>query len=170
MLEEILSPADCARCEFCCSFRRQSRHLTPYFAKESIEEIRRLYPGARFVTRENGGVTIDLEGQYHTQEDTEEALCYFNHKGCVLPEELKPFDCSLWPFRLMKKGEDLVLALVPSCPWIKTEDTAKLKEVAAAMAKEAYFYAKTHPEIIIEYRDDYAVVARVAGDGSCEEP
>ncbi len=158
MLEEILSAKDCAKCEFCCSFRRQSLDLTPYFAAETLDEIRRLYPEAKFRTRPDGAMTIDLYDKYTTENSEEEALCPFNHTGCILPAHLKPFDCKLWPFRLMKVENGLSLALVPTCPWIRKDDESKLKEVAEAVAKEAVEYAKTHPEIIIEYRADYQVV------------
>ena len=161
MMEEILTPADCAGCEFCCSFRRQSLSLTPYFAKEAIDEIRGLYPELHFKTLSNGAVTIDLDDKYLTDDSEEEALCPFHRTGCILPEHLNPFDCKLWPVRLMKTGNGLVLALVPSCPWIRKDDEAKLKEVAEAGAKEAVEYAKEHPEIVIEYRPDYQVIITI---------
>ena len=117
-----------------------------------------MYPEAKFKTLQKGAVTIDLDDKYLTDNNEEEALCYFNRKGCILPAHLKPFDCKLWPFRLMKNGDSLSLALVPSCPWIKKDDTLKLKEVADSVLKEAKEDAKTHPEIIIEYREDYQII------------
>ena len=158
MLEDILSPKDCAKCGFCCSFRRQSLNLTPCFDAESIDEICALYPEARFKTLPNGAVTIDLDDKYQTDDSCEEALCHFNRTGCILPSHLKPFDCKLWPFRLMRGDDGLLLALVPTCPGIKKDDQAKLSKVAENVAKEAVEYARNHPEIIIEYRDDYQVI------------
>ncbi len=161
MLREVLTAKDCAECGFCCSFRRQSLSLTPYFAKETIDEICRLYPDARFKTRPNGAVTIDIDDKYQTDDSNEEALCPFNRKGCILPEHLKPFDCNLWPFRLMKGKDCLLLALVPTCPQIKKDDRAAFEKTAAAVAKAAAEYSKDHPEIIIDYREDYEVVVRL---------
>ncbi len=158
LLKDVLSPADCAGCGFCCSFRRQSLNLTPYFAKEAVEEICRLYPEAQFKTLPNGAVTIDIDDEYHTDDSEEEALCPFNRQGCILPGHLKPFDCELWPFRLMKGESSLVLALVPSCPRIGKNDMSKLREVAATVYEKALEYAKTHPEIVIEPREDYQVI------------
>lgn len=158
MLKDVLSPGDCAKCGFCCSFRRQSLHLTPLFAGETVDEIRRLHPEARFKTLPNGAVTIDIDDQYRTDDSAEEAPCPFNKKGCILPGHLKPFDCKLWPFRLMRRGDGLALALVPTCPWIEKGDTAKFKATASSVAKEAMDYAKGHPEIVIEYRAVYQVV------------
>ena len=129
MLKNVLSREDCAKCRFCCSFRRQSLGLTPCFAKETVAEIRRLFPDARFKTLPNGATTIDIDDKYLTDDSQEEALCPFNRKGCILPAHLKPFDCELWPFRLMKRGDELTLALVPTCPWIE-KDATKLKAAA----------------------------------------
>lgn len=157
MLKDVLSPEDCAKCGFCCSFRRQSLDLTPLFAKETVGEISRLYPEARFRTLPNGAGTIDIGDQYRTDDSEEEALCPFNRKGCILPKHLKPFDCELWPFRLMKSGDGFVLALVPTCPWID-KDSPKFKSTASAVFQKAVAYAKPHPEIAIEYRADYQIV------------
>jgi len=162
MLETVLSPSDCAKCEFCCSFRKQSLNLTPKFAAESVEEICKLYPEAKFKTLPNGAVTIDLDDKFISDDSSEEALCYFNREGCKLPLHLKPFDCVLWPFRLMREGDSLCLALVPSCPWIDKSDMTKLRKVAAELSKEALKYAATHPEIIIDYREDYEIIIRLS--------
>ena len=166
MLKEVLSREDCAKCGFCCSFRRQSLGLTPCFAKETVEEISRLYPEARFRTLPNGAVTVDLSDKYRTDDSEEEALCPFNQKGCILPAHLKPFDCELWPFRLMRGGECLLLALVPTCPYIKKDDMSKLREAALSAAEAAVKYAETHPEIVIEYREDYEVIVRIPDNSS----
>ena len=158
MLGELLSPSDCATCGYCCSFRKKSLNLTPHFAKETIDEITRLFPEARFKSLPDGIVTIDLDDMYQTDDEDEEVLCPFNKTGCILPDHLKPFDCKLWPFRLMKNGADLSLALVPSCSYIKIDDRQKLKTVAQKVAKEAVGYAKDHPEIIIDFREDYQII------------
>lgn len=154
--ESILSAEDCAKCEFCCSFRRQSLVFTPFFEKEKVDEIHTLFPEVRFKTRENGKLTIDIDHMYRTDDSEEEALCPFNKVGCILPEHLKPFDCKLWPFRIMRKrdGNGLVLALAPTCPRIR-KDSPEFRKVAESAAKEAAEYAKVHPEIIIEYSDEF---------------
>ena len=157
MLKDVLSPEECAKCGFCCSFRRQSLNLTPYFAKETVAEIRGLHPEARFRTLPNSATTIDIGDRYRTDDSEEEAPCPFNRKGCVLPPHLKPFDCKLWPFRLMKRGDGLVLALVPTCPRIDRE-SPRFKATAEAVFRKAAEYAKDHPEIAIEYREDYRIV------------
>jgi hypothetical protein len=62
----------------------------------------------------------------------------------------------------MKSKAGLVLALVPTCPWIEKKDLSKLRATALTVAKKAMEYAGTHPEIIIEYRADYQVIVPVS--------
>ena len=108
----------------------------------------------------NGAVTIDIDDKYRTNGSSEEALCPFNRQGCILPEHLKPFECKLWPLRLSRKGTCLVLALVPTCPYIE-KDLSKLRAAALAIAKDVTEYAKTHPEVVREYSADCQVIADV---------
>lgn len=104
MLSKILKKSDCAACRFCCSFRRQSLWETPVFDAESVEKLRKLYPHAKFRNEGTESFTFDISDQYKSSRSEEEAPCPFldAEKGCVLPPELKPFDCSIWPFRAVR--------------------------------------------------------------------
>ncbi len=104
MLSKILKKSDCAACRFCCSFRRQSLWETPVFDAETVEKLRKLYPHAKFRNEGSVSFTFDISDQYKTSLSDEEAPCPFldTEKGCVLPPELKPFDCTIWPFRAVR--------------------------------------------------------------------
>ena len=104
MLSKILKKSDCAACRFCCSFRRQSLWETPIFDAESVEKLRKLYPHAKFRNEGTESFTFDISDQYKSSRNEEEAPCPFldAEKGCILPPELKPFDCSIWPFRAVR--------------------------------------------------------------------
>ena len=119
MLSKILKKSDCAACRFCCSFRRQSLWETPVFDAESVEKLRKLYPHAKFRNEGTESFTFDISDQYKTSRSEEEAPCPFldAEKGCVLPPELKPFDCSIWPFRAVRLSgvADAGLAASANC-------------------------------------------------------
>ena len=104
MLSKILKKSDCAACKFCCSFRRQSLWETPVFDAESVEKLRKLYPHAKFRNEGTESFTFDISDQYKSSRNEEEAPCPFldAEKGCVLSPELKPLDCSIWPFRAVR--------------------------------------------------------------------
>lgn len=116
MLSSILKKSDCAECRFCCSFRRQSLWETPIFDQATVEKLRVLYPTAKFRPVGNAAsvtsagtsassFTFDISDQYKTNDPEEEAPCPFldSTRGCILPPELKPFDCSIWPFRAVRR-------------------------------------------------------------------
>ena len=104
MLSKILKKSDCAACKFCCSFRRQSLWETPIFDAETVEKLRKLYPHANFRNEGTESFTFDISDQYKSSRNEEEAPCPFldAEKGCVLPPEQKPFDCTIWPFRAVR--------------------------------------------------------------------
>jgi Fe-S-cluster containining protein len=158
MLSKILSKFSCAACKFCCSFRRQSLWETPLFPPEVAEKLSN--PNEYGVVGEFRDGQIILGG-YRTDDPEEAVPCTFldPHKGCILKPEDKPFDCSIWPLRIMDKDGELVIALTPTCPSIgATPDKALMDLVQGGLGEQIFEYAKTHPYIVKEYREGFPVV------------
>jgi hypothetical protein len=158
MLSKILSRKTCAACKFCCSFRRQSLWETPLFPPEVVEKLSK--PNEYGVVGEFHDGQIVLGG-YRTDDPEEEVACSFldPHKGCILKAEDKPFDCSIWPLRVMDKGGELVIALTPTCPSIgAVPNQALIDLVKNGLGEQIFEYAKAHPYIIKEYREGFPVV------------
>ena len=158
MLSRVLSKSSCAACKFCCSFRRQSLWETPLFPPEVVEKLSK--PNEYGVVGEfrNGQIVL---GGYRTDDPEEEVPCTFldPHKGCILKAEDKPFDCSIWPLRVMDKGGELVIALTPTCPTIGATPRPNLIElVKNGLGAKIFEYAKTHPYIIKEYREGFPII------------
>ena len=102
-----------------------------------------------------------LENNYRTANPEEEVPCTFldPQKGCILKGEDKPFDCSIWPLRIMNKDGELVIALTPTCPSIgATPDKALVDLVQNGLGERILEYAKTHPYIVKEYREGFPIV------------
>ena len=158
MLSRVLSKQSCAACKFCCSFRRQSLWETPLFPPEVVEKLSKLNEYGVVGEFRNGQIVL---GGYRTDDPEEEVPCTFldPHKGCILKAEDKPFDCSIWPLRVMDKGGELVIALTPTCPAIgATPDKALVDLVKNGLGEQIFEYAKTHPYIVKEYRESFPVV------------
>ena len=85
------------------------------------------------------------------------SVCPFldSSKGCTLPPELKPFDCSIWPFRAVRKNtEELALALTPTCPAINKVPREKIIAlVKSGLGEKILAYAKENPDIVKEASD-----------------
>lgn len=167
MLTSVLSKNTCASCKFCCSFRRQSLWETPLFPPEVAEKLSK--PNEYGVVGEFAQASRDvqdarrlvLEDKYRTAAPEEEVPCTFldPQKGCILKGEDKPFDCSIWPLRIMDKGGKLVIALTPTCPAIGAVPSQALIDlVKNGLGVQIFEYAKAHPYIIKEYREGFPVV------------
>lgn len=106
-----------------------------------------------------------LENNYRTA-DPEEVPCTFldPHRGCILKPEDKPFDCSIWPLRIMNKDGELVIALTPTCPSIGAVPSQVLTElVKSGLGEKILEYAKKaslHHKGISGRFPDYLSLAR----------
>ena len=170
MLSSILSKNSCAACKFCCSFRRQSLWETPLFPPEVAEKLSReneygvvgeFAQAGRDGQNVQDACRLVLENNYRTDDPEEEVPCTFldPQKGCILNGEDKPFDCSIWPLRIMDKGGKLVIALTPTCPSIGAVPNQALVDlVKNGLGEQIFEYAKTHPYIVKEYREGFPVV------------
>ena len=168
MLSRVLSKSSCAACKFCCSFRRQSLWETPLFPPEVVKKLS--MPNEYDVVGEFAAVETSqgpcagrlvLENNYRTDDPEEEVPCTFldPHKGCILKVEDKPFDCSIWPLRVMDKDGELVIALTPTCPTIGAVPPPELIElVKNGLGAKIFEYAKTHPYIVKEYREGFPII------------
>ena len=174
MLSAILKKEACAKCRFCCAFRRKSLWETPIFTKENYEAIAAdptlsadmLLPVKESDDSSEHAETgnyyrYDLSGSYITENPEEEAPCpYLGEKGCILSDEEKPWDCKIWPLRVMKKEEDLVIALTPTCPEINALAFSEVEKfVNTGLRENLFAYAKAHPYLIKEYREGFPIPA-----------
>ncbi len=159
MLSEVLSKSTCAQCKFCCSFRRQSLWETPLFDDETIQKLsdeNEYNVTGCFKNRQT-----QLDHLYKTADPEEEVPCTFldPQKGCILKGEDKPFDCSIWPLRIMRKDGRLVIALTPTCPAIGAAPNEKMTAlVKDGLGQKIYDYALSHPYIVKDYRDGFPVI------------
>lgn len=162
MLSRILSKEQCANCRFCCSFVRSSTWETPIFTKDHIQKLIHDYKRIP-IKPVKQGFTFDLSSAYKTESAREEAACPFLNPqtGCILAEEDKPFDCKIWPLRIMLKGKEYVIALTPTCPSINEIPLSNLKRfVAEGIGDKIYEQAKLMPSIIKDYKEGFPVLMR----------
>lgn len=155
MLKEILSPKTCAKCRLCCSFDRDDSWENPVISEKTAEIVKEqckkgeLLPygekSYRFALSFNG------EGLAYCPALTE--------KGCSLDDNAKPFDCKIWPYRVMRKGDKLVIVLSPVCESMTAMDFSKTKAFGEKIAKEIFMQAEENPDIIKEYIEGYPIVA-----------
>lgn len=121
MLEELISRDDCANCKICCKFEEDELIDAPVFNNKQVEYIKKnIDSNIKF--KENGGVyqieLISYKSKYKCP--------LLSAKGCLLPNEYRPFDCESWPFYVMKKDDKFLITKSTDCPIFNKLNNEKL--------------------------------------------
>lgn len=110
MLKKILDPKCCAKCRFCCVFDRYDAWETPVFTEEQRDRIRAFKPDTPFAVKDGGFILrvseFDENGLFTCPALTE--------TGCMLGDD-KPFDCRIWPYRIMYVGGRRAIVIASNC-------------------------------------------------------
>lgn len=161
MLSKILSKKTCAKCKFCCSFRKCSLWETPLFRKDAVEKLRKICNFEMLQINDESCGKYNLLDKYHTNNPEEEVPCPFlkDEVGCILSEEYKPFDCKIWPLRIMRKSGSVVIALTPTCPTINRLNIEIVRNLVNTELRTTILqYAEKHPMIIKNYKEGFIVL------------
>ena len=156
MLTEILSRSECAECRVCCVFDRSDVWEMPLITPKLAEKLKADYPEIKLKK-----LSENASCQVTDAEFDEESLCtcpLLTEKGCALGEN-KPFDCRIWPFRVMKKGDLLLLTLSPVCESVSSLSVAKVSEFVPEIAPKILEEVKRNPEMVKEYIEGYPIFA-----------
>lgn len=154
MLKKILSPESCAKCRLCCVFDRYDAWETPVFTEELCERIRAAKPDTPFVSKDGGFILrvteFDENGLFTCPALTE--------TGCMLGDE-KPFDCRIWPYRIMEVGGRRAIVIASNCEEMFSRPIAELVGfLRDGLADDIFSYADKHPEIVKPYYEGFPVL------------
>lgn len=154
MLTEILSRETCAGCKVCCFFDKTDYWEMPLFTPDLSDRIGKEYPEIRLEKRNDKEKCMIIHPEFD-----KDGLCrcpLLTERGCALGTE-KPFDCRIWPFRVMRKGNLLLLTLSPVCEAVSGLPAAKISEFAKKIAPVIFEEAEKYPEMVKNYIEDYPV-------------
>ena len=167
MLGSILSKETCAKCKFCCTFRRQSLWELPKVSEEFAGKHTEGFNGkpVKYAFDEKDGeryAVFDIAGGYVSGDPEEEVPCPFldPDKGCILPDEDKPFDCKIWPLRYMEMQDGNAKVVVSdACPGIRAAGRAKVLEtVNGGLGEKITDYFEDHPCFLNGYHEGYTEI------------
>ena len=158
MLKKILNPSSCAECRVCCGFDREDVWEIPIISKELAEYIKsEVNPDVRLDKYENGY-------KFHMDfcDGEELSMCpMLSDNGCILKDN-KPFDCRVWPMRVMRLSDNLVgITVSPVCETVSALPLSVLSDFLLGeegLADKMLDYAEKNPEIIKPYIDGYPIL------------
>ncbi len=155
MLRKILSPEQCAKCRICCGFVDSDKWEIPLLtgndercAAEALGAVREI-PGTKcsvYSMKFNGDEIIYCPAA--------------GENGCRLGDN-RPFDCRIWPFRVMDLNGTMVITLSPVCPEVKKLPLETLTEFVNSdgFTENLFSHAREYPETIKPYISGYPILA-----------
>lgn len=161
MLTQIFTPEKCATCKLCCNFERSSAWETPYLDDDTLTTLQRL--NVPLCAKPDGSMGVALQFHSHHPQETCNCPLLDPHKGCTLPREMRPFECRVWPLRMMydEKGK-ICLACYKHCPALSEPDKMNLliqyaHETLLPLMRQ---YAHTYPKSIRPFHPRYYIIWR----------
>ncbi|MBQ8825410.1 MAG: hypothetical protein IJZ64_09350 [Ruminococcus sp.] len=157
MIKKILSSETCAECRLCCGFDNTDLWELPVIPPETEEFILNQKPETKFVPC-GDEKTFD-SGHL---EDNELFYCpMLSENGCTMGIN-KPFDCKIWPFRMMKTQEgELCITVAEICNGLSDKSIEELKSfLEEGLADKIFEYAKEHPSHIKDLMPDYKIIIK----------
>lgn len=157
MLKKILSNSTCAQCQLCCVFDRYDIWETPLFTPEQKAHVLEIAPEAEFAKKGSGFV---LNCGAITNDQLFSCPALSDH-GCTLGSD-KPFDCQIWPFRIMNCDGELVIAVSSLCTAVyeQSHDFLKNYLTESGLAERIFSYGEKFPEAVHPLYDNYTILLR----------
>lgn len=161
MLTHIFSPTTCTQCRLCCNFCQRSAWETPFLEPELATQL--VQDGLPLTTRPHGAKSFTLP--FTTSDPEENCNCPLldTSTGCSLPRDKRPFECRVWPIRLMLDEQHrLCIACYKDCPALLHPDTwQKLVDYATGeLLPTLLDYAERFPESIRPLDAHYTIIWR----------
>lgn len=155
MLNGLLKKSTCGECQICCGFDCTDTWEMPVMTEKTKNKLESLKPDTEFIKHGNSYITkpCQLSGD-------EIFYCPALDKktGCTLGED-KPFDCKIWPFRIMDFNGSRVITVSSVCNEIYNRPLRELVQfLDGGLAETIDLYSAEHPEIIKEYDYSYPIL------------
>lgn len=155
MLSGLLSREECAKCRICCCFDSGDIWEAPIISEDNMTRITDLLPQTQFEQAGESSRVIKMNRE--PDEDLYYCDVLDRKKGCMLGDE-KPFDCRIWPLRVMSFEGKRVIALSPVCPVVKTRPLDKIAETAKRLAPVIFENANKNPDLVKPYETGYVIL------------
>lgn len=156
MLTKLLQRETCADCRLCCIFDRYDVWETPIISTELRERILKMLPDAEFVSK--GQESYIFRVRELDENDLFTCPLLDPAKGCRLGTD-KPFDCQIWPFRIMDVNGRRAITMAPICDAMTALPLRTLLDfLKQELAETIFAYAAAHPDVVQPYDDLYPIL------------
>lgn len=168
MLTRIFNSAVCARCRLCCNFRPASAWETPFLEEPLCRKLSAR--GIPLCTGENGFRSFALTFRTDSPEETANCPMLDPETGCTLPRAERPFECRVWPLRLMYSDKkELCIGCYTACPALRDTDTRERLTAYAVgeLLPDLLDYARRFPQSIRPGNSAYTIILTLPTSPAC---
>ncbi|MDR0991671.1 MAG: hypothetical protein LBL87_02080 [Ruminococcus sp.] len=151
----LLTADDCAKCKLCCWFSNYEIWETPAIDDTLRDEIKKQYPETGFISKDGYSLFVLVP-----KKDKPE---YFDCPmltdcGCKLGDQ-KPFECAVWPFRIMNMDGRYIISVSALCkPMMKNSLEAMLRTLEGGLEERMKNFTRENPSMIKNYSDGYPII------------
>lgn len=114
-IKKLLDFKDCKKCRQCCEFKKGDDAWAPVFSKQEVEAATKEFKKIKSAWKKYKRSASSYQPRLvKSKKIRNYYVCPFlNEKrhSCFI-EKIKPFDCRIWPFVLMKNKKNDTLNLV----------------------------------------------------------
>ncbi len=122
--------------------------------------IRLKASGIALKQRKEGGKSFEIDfSRCKPAEPSVDCPLLNRECGCELEREQRPFECRIWPLRVMNYGEQVKIAYYRNCPAIKNVPRETLEDfLNDGLRERIKKYLAVHPETLREARESYEAI------------
>jgi len=158
---QFVPEKECLSCDGCCRYSQKQTVWAPLFLFNEIVELttKNIVPCSLF-THANARCgeaarvnLIEADGQFICP-------CFDQGANKCKIYAYRPFDCSLYPFLLARKGGQAYLAVDENCPYIKKTSVASAASAAKDMSEHIQYLVEffASEDVIKAVKDDPRIV------------
>ncbi len=140
----------------------------PKVSEEKGKNIRKFLKDPTAVLRTPEGFRLkSVERSDRKDPDSEEYRCIAlrEDKGCILPTELRPVECRMWPVRVMDDNGRIYIAIAPSCHAVDTKfKMAVVKLINESLKDEIIELIKAGKHIVRKFEPSYDRILEITKD------
>ena len=159
MLKNILSNETCAKCRLCCIFDKYDVWETPVITKELYNRLSAERPDLKMVSKGgNDGYVFNMEDCWDEADELYRCPALDPKTGCTLGDS-KPFDCRIWPYRVMDLNGTRVISIASVCPDLyKKPLNLLVEELDNGLGDIIFAEAAKNPAIVKPYQQGYPIL------------
>ena len=156
-VEQFVPSSVCLKCDGCCRFKEADSSWRPKIMDEEKEQAAN--QGMPDNIFSDGAV--DAQGFISTLLCQGTNVCTFLDISCNKCRiyNARPFECQLYPFLVIKKGEEAIVAVHLSCPYVQDnmekEEFAKYVDDLQMLLRrqEVIDFLKRNPSVVNDYSE-----------------